>query len=1371
MFVFQAKKQVEEKHLHPFVYELIKRTDLGFSDEQKQQLADYVEKKGESAENNKLDIYFAGKLSAEDFKKAIEDMKDFLKQQYGVEIKVSIEKVVSIDKKEGYYVYYVAHMERFDIPQEKPSVIPTKTITIQEKPSPRPTATMDDVEKRAQELREEGYQGVEIVDSEEEAKKKLGEFPKGSETVLEKYTIETGVDDTLEAENIEIFASSMSTKYEYETYIQNVPDIIHGYGYYFEKAGTYSIPKTKEGTQKEKQKGTQEGALNIRNNAGDAGGFGAYLYTAHADFMTTHTGIATGKAPVDLAAYFCRGYTGVLKGYTPQETIEMHRKKIKTLVDAYHTFDGIRGTIPDDLWVSLRAFSFALADYAIELGVINENRKNEYADAFAFGMLAQIWYESGLTLDQFFPWLREETDMDIDPDLVITTIMKDRDNYRLFYGDQEITEKTVVKASPYKDLLITMPDGNTPLAHLRISHPKWLYAKGAWDGNSKYKNLINKGVFITSIDRWSWLGIGGTARYHPIETEIHFRLTRGKVEDKYIIGYKPVKEEEKPKAVNAFSIVGDREFRLVGTQFKTHGTIIAYGDKSINDLKNDPNFSLDYVGIAVPKKENIAYLVLPAGDPIKDRLPSVVDNCEEGIQNGALVYEDYRYDLILTINGKRINVPPGIPKYLIDKGLKPEDLNYEINQDNTIDIFVYIDKKGRPSKNKTDYFEVIASGVKLDKDDFNAIRGQPISNFASFEDNGRTGLDLYAVVKINKDGTKTLVDAARIAGHEFDYMFLYERGYAKQYLGSLPSSRVVVSESGERSYHIMPTDIPKEWRDLLVGTIPRELITASADGKSGTFTAMLDKNVAVQKGIEGYFVNYWMNYEGKPQPSFEFANLPVSIETLTSKNANTRKSAIAQLVSLSQNPVSAEEASNYIGLISEVEAKWKDKLDKEDRRNLAEARANFERYSGMVGAGERAAGVSRRMPTTISAPTPPTVKPEEEFPAPRSVIPTDLFVGELTDERIEGAFLNLWSALFTDAYMRSEGKPASERVAAVKEYMKAFMNNLGLPTAEEYTGMTDDEKKEIKYKLFATYEVGDNETMAFLDALYSGDIDKVMQILKEGYAHQSPILGAFEGMSNVKIYIPRERVVTGVGGAVFTFESEGYKGGKLGAPQKGLMINASAFVNFIRELYMERSLDINFEDATITLNEKALERYGVEPGVKARIEERLAGGEELYAEGMIGLRFIFDNRGRLQTTYGTPELTVGAGNIRIGNVIVAIEGDYTKLPVFQGTVDRYTLEGKADFILLVPWEVKAGGRITAGERTAFAVVAARIAQKDGAFYLEPFFGAEAKGMGELQQLGGGVTFGTRYGSLRLGVDQTKYNCWMFNVRIGIGGEF
>jgi hypothetical protein len=1366
MFVFQAKKQVEEKHLHPFVYELIKRTGFGFSDEQKQQLADYVEKKGESAENNKLDIYFAGKLSAEDFKKAIEDMKGFIKQ-YGVEIKVSIEK------KEGYYV---AHMERFDIPQEKPSVIPTKTITIQEKPSPRPTATMDDVEKRAQELREKGYQGVEIVDSEEEAKKKLGEFPKGSETVLEKYTIKTGVDDTLREEDIK--------KYKYATVIQGVQAIIHSYGYYFENTGTYSIPKT------------QEGALNIRNNAGDAGGFGAYMYSSYVDFMKAAYRIFTNankkgdkknaekfnkifNDPFYLAAYLCRGYTGVLSfkdetgklERSESKTINMHRKKIQTLVDAYGTFDGIRGTIPDDLWVSFRAFSLALADYAINLGVIDKNRKNEYADAFAFGMLAQIWHESGLTLDQFFQWLREETDMEIDPDKVITTIiMKERDKCRLFYGDQEITEKTVVKASPYKDLLITREDGKTPIAHLRISHPKWLYVMGAWDGNSTYKDLINGGVFITTVEKWSWLGIGGTAYYHPIETEIHFRLTKEKVEDKYIIGYKPVKEEEKPKAVNAFSIVGDREFRLVGTQFKTNGTIIAYGykSKSINDLKNDPNFSLDYVGIAVPKgKENIAYLVLPAGDHIKDRLPSVVDTCEEGIQNGALVYEDYRYDLILTINGKRINVLPGISKYLIDKGLKPEHLNYEINPDNTIDIFVYIDKNGRPSKNPTDHVEVIASGVKISEDDLNAIRGKPISNFASFEDNGRTGLDLYAVVKINKDGTKTLVDAARIAGHEFDYKWLHENNYRKMYLCSLPSSRVVVSESGERSYHIMPTDIPPEYRDLLVGTIPRELITASADGKSGAFTAMLDEHVAVQKGIGKYVVSYWMNYTDKPQPSFEFANLPVSVETLTSKDANTRKSAIAQLVSLSQNPMSREEASNYIGLISEVEAKWKDRLDKEDRRNLAEARANFERYSGMVGAGERAAGVSERIPTTIGAPTPPTIKPKEEFPAPRSVIPTDLFVGELTEERIEGAFFNLWSALFTDAYMRSEGKPASERVAAVREYMKAFMNNLGLPTAEKYGEMLPEEKESVRYKLFANTDVDDDTTMKLLNALYSGDIDTVMQILK-GHK-QSPLLGAFEGMSNVKIYIPRQMVVTVVGGTVFTFESEGYKGGKLGAPQKGLMINASAFVDFIRELYMERSLDINFEDATITLNEKALERYGVEPKVKARIEERLAGGEELYAEGTIGLRFIFDNRGRLQTTYGTPELTVGVGNIRIGNVIVAIEGDYTKLPVFQGTVDRYTLEGKANFLLLVPWEVKAGGRITAGERTAFAVVAAKVMETEGgALSLEPFVGAEAKGMGELQKWGAGTTIGTPYGSSRFGVWRTKDN-WVLDV--GIGVEF
>ena len=1401
MFLFQVKKEIKEKRLHPFVRELIYRTGLGFSDEQKQQLVDYVEKRGESKENNRLDVYFGSKSAAESFENAIREMEPFLRETYGITIKVEI-------KKEG--TYYVAHMTRSDV--LKPEVLVRKELTLPsslQKPTTPPT-TMDDVERKAQRLRESGYQGVEIVDSEEEARKKLEEFPKGSEMVFEKYTIETEINDDPYANMVRIFASSMSSAYKYTTYLEYIPEGIHPYGYYFTpKTGYYSIPRDRNGH------GTDEGALNIRRYAGNVGGTAAYIYNAQASFLSRNYSSKTAKNcsrdPLCLAAYLMRGYTGVLHKkqvkdeqtgevkyvYDEQKTINMHRTNINTLVNAYRTFEGIRGTIPDDLWVSLRAFSYAQAENAADLGIIDKGKKDKYADAFAFGMLAQIWYESGLTLTEFFSWLREETDMVIDPYQVITNIMKVRDEYRLFYGDEEITETTIVKASPYKDLLITMPDGKTPLAHLRISHPRWLDKRAAWDGNYTYRDLLyaystktvqKDKVFATSVAKWSWYGFGGTAYYHEINTELYFSLTKTGVEDVYLIGYKPV--EEKPvEVVNAFSVVGDREARIVGTTFETNGRIIAYGNKSVNDLKNDDGFSLQYIGFAPTKEERemwlpglrgkkeryVAYLLIPEGDPIEDRLPSGVHSCEKNIQNGALVYEDYRYDLILTINGKRTNVLPGIPKFLIDKGLKPENLYYEINTDGTLDIAVLFDERGNiikdPSKYaEARYVEVIASGVELSPEDVKAITGKPISDFASFEDNGRTGLDLYTVVKINPDGTKTLVDAARIAGHEFDYKFLYENGYAKEYFGSLDSSRVVVSDTGERSYHIIPTDIPPDYSDLLVGTIPRELITASKDGKEGMFKARFYQNTEMVKGIKGVYVNYYMNYTGKPPVSFELANLPVSIETLTSKDSKTRKAAIAQLLSLSQNPVSPAEASNYIGLISEVEAKWKDVLDKEDRKNLAEARANFERYSGMVRAGEVAAGVSARTPTTIEVPTPPTFKLKEEFPAPTSVIPTDLFTGEVTEERIRGAFFDLWSALFTDAYMNYEGKPASERINAVRKYMEGFMKHLGLPTSEEYARMTEDKKEEIRYKLFADpHAATDEQTMMFLDALYSGDIGRLMQLLKESYASQSPIHGAFEGMKNVKIYIPRQMVVTGVGGTIFTFESEGYKGGKLGAPQKGLAINFSAFVDFMRELYMERSLDINFEDATITLNERALERYGVEPKFRARIEEILEGGEELYAEGTIGLRFIFDNAGRLQTTYGTPRLTVGVGNVRIGNVIVGIEGDYTKLPVFQGTVDRYTLEGKADFLLLVPWEVKAGGRITAGERTAFAVVGAKLVESEGGFFLQPFVGAEAKGIGELQKWGAGITIGTPpYGSSRFGLWRTKDN-WVFDV--GIGVEF
>ena len=186
---------------------------------------------------------------------------------------------------------------------------------------------------------------------------------------------------------------------------------------------------------------------------------------------------------------------------------------------------------------------------------------------------------------------------------------------------------------------------------------------------------------------------------------------------------------------------------------------------------------------------------------------------------------------------------------------------------------------------------MLASGVKLSDSELNTIREEGISPFVSFEDNGRRSLDIYSVIKINKDGKTILADAADIAGHEFDVEWLYKNQYRKQYICSLPSSRVVETASREKSYHILPTDIPQEYKNLLVGVIPRELIKVEPDGKSGKFTAELDKNVTAQKGIKGYYVNYYLNYKGKPPLSFDFSTLPVSVETLTNKDAATRKSA------------------------------------------------------------------------------------------------------------------------------------------------------------------------------------------------------------------------------------------------------------------------------------------------------------------------------------------------------------------------------------------------------------------------------------------------------------------------------------------------
>jgi|GEM_PF-2150607 len=1408
MFLFQGSLTIKEKEWDAQIKK------MKISNEAKELLNRFIKGEGDWKRRTTLNFYFRSEIAASNFVVAMASLSQYFKNTYGVEITTT--GIGAIKKtKDGYEV--VIYKRKAEGAEGKIAGVPTPTHQavptgvapgVEVKPPAIsgegkvvPAATMADIEKRAQELREKGYLGVEIVDSEKEAREKLGGYPKGSETVFEKYTIETGVDDSLSTQKVEVFASSMSIKYGYTIYFQTIPNIIHGYGYYFTpNTGYYSLVQDRDGH------GSEQGALNIRTYAGNPGGTAAYIYNAHADFLSRNKKTAKKRYkndPLGLAAYLLRGYTGVVHRevdektgevkYNEQKTIDMHKANIKTLVYAYKTFGGIRGTIPDDLWVSLRAFSYAQAENAAGLGIIDKNRKDEYADAFAFGMLAQIWYESGLTLSEFFKWLREEIDMKIDPNVAITTIMKERDEYRIFYGDQEITEETTVKASPYKDLLITMPDGKTPLAHLRISHPKWLDNKKAWDGNKKYANRIQPGVFITDVAKWSWYGFGGTAYYHPISNEIYFSLTKGGIEDKYLIGYKPV--EEKPvEVVNAFSIVGDREARLVGTTFETNGTIIAYGDESINDLKNDENFSLNYIGFSIPKAERemwfpglrgkkeryVAYLLIPKGDPIKDRLPPYINNCEKDIQNGALVYEDYRYDLILTINGKRINAPPGIPKYLIDKGLKPENLYYEINPNNTMDIAVFFDENGNPIKDPSKhtgpkYVEVIAAGIQLSPEDVAAIRNKPISEFASFEDNGRTGLDFYLVVKINPDGTKTLVDAARIAGHEFDYKFLYENGYAKEYFGSLDSSRVVVSATGERSYHIMPTDIPPGYRDLLVGTIPRELITTSRDGKRGEFTATFHQNTEMAEGLRGVSVNYYMNYTGKLPVSFEFANLPVSIETLASKDSKTRKAAISQLLSLSQNPMSPGEASNYMGLISEVEAKWKNVLDKEDRKNLAEARANFERYSGMVRAGEMAAGGSERYPTKIEAPTPPYVGEEEMRPAPDKVIPRDWIKTVPPKEldkwmpRFEGAYMNMWAA-----FAKSIENPDDP---SIKNYTQSFMKNMGLPSSADYASLSQEEKMKIQYLLFGVSNVEDGAVIAFLKAFETGNVDYIRKMAQEN--PQSPMRVLLENLSKFKVMIPQALVMTGVGGTIFRFESEGYIGGKYGAPQRGLAFDLSAFVDFIYEGWRAKYITLNFETGEANFANDYVERYGLEPKLKAKIEQRFAGGEELYAEGTYGIRLIFDDLGRLatgkpKTSYGVGKFAVGVENVRIGNVMVGIEGNWERFPVFEGTADRYSVEGKADFLLLsIPWEVKAGGRTTINgemaEKTAFAIVTAKLVETEGGYSIQPFVGAEYKGINDYLQRGGGILFGSPFGQTKFGIWQRNDGKLVFDV--GIGVEF
>ncbi|MGC8899350.1 MAG: hypothetical protein ACP5KP_02440 [Candidatus Micrarchaeia archaeon] len=1386
MFLFQARKETKEVVEEPLLQEL-KNKGVALSDEGNNLLTKFVRQEGKKWKERKImEFYFKKESTAKNFISAMAELETFIMKNYGVKITCTYNGWT----KDGYLV----RMEKIQVAPEKipptGAVVPTKAPppttkaepTIPPTAAPRgyalgyvkekvqtitPTATMSDVEKRVQELKEKGYLGVEILDSEGEAKKKLEQFPTDSEKVFEHYTIETGVDDTLQSERIEVFASSTS----YTKFLEVVPDLVHSYGYQFSDAGSYPVTP-----------------LNLRNYAGNVGGLVACMYAGHADFMKENKKTAEKKAPLDLAAYLNRGWTGVLKftddtgerKLNESKTINMHKTRIEALFGAYKTFDKIRGVIPDDLWVSLRVFSLAQADHAISLGVIDENRKKEYADAFAFGMLALMWYESGLTHDELLPWLREEIRGTIDPDKVINNIMAERDEYRLFYGDQEITSPTEIVYSPYKDLMITDKDGKTPLAHLRISHPKWLDNRRAWEA-TKAAN-VKKGVLHISIEKWSWLGIGVTAYYHPLKTELWFRLKEGGVEDKYIIGYKPQPPEERPKeVVDAFSVVGDTEFRLVGTQFKTEGTIMAYGDKSINDLKQDENFSLDYIGIAVPKeRKNIAYLVLPQGEDLKDRLPGGIKNYDEGMQNAILVYEDHRYDLILTINNKEKNILPGVSKSLIDKGLKPTDLLFEINRDGTLDIYVYLDEKGKivkdPDKYKgLKYVEVLASGVKLSDADIEAIRTKGISGFASFEDNGRTGLDLYSVVKINEDGTITLVDAARIAGHEFDDKFLYEKGYRREYLGSLPSSRVVKTATGEKSYHILPTDIPEQYRDLVVGTIPRELITASRDGKSGEFTATLDEHVAVQKGIEKYVVSYYMNYTGKPPLSFEFAGLPVSVETLTSKNKEERKAAINQLLAISQNPISLDEAPNYLGMISEAEAKWKDRLDDEDRKNLAVARANFEQYSKVAKAGEMAAAPSVRIPTTIEAPTPPYVGEEEMRPAPEAVIPRDWIKTVPPDQldkwmpRFEGAYMDMWAA-----FAKSIENPNDP---SVKNYTQSFMRNMSLPSSTEYASLSPQEKVKVQYLLFGVSGIDDDVVKDFLKAFETGDIDRIRE-MAQTYA-QSPMRTLLENLSKFKVMIPQALVVTGVGSTIFRFESEGYKGGKYGAPQKGLAFDLSAFVDFIYEGWRAKYITLNFETGEANFANDYIKRYGLEPKVKATIEQRLAGGEELYAEGTYGIRLIFDDLGRLatgkpKTSYGVGKFAAGIENVRIGNVTVGIEGDWERFPVFEGTADRYSLEGKADFLLLsIPWEVKAGGRTTINgkeaEKTAFAVVAAKLVETEGGYSIEPFVGVEYKGINDYLQRGGGVMLGSPFGQTKLGIWQRKDGKLVFDF--GIGVEF
>lgn len=1325
MFVFQAGKKaqkIREEEISPKQYVknflTTKGVSLGGAWED---FFNFLEKKGESADNPYLDIIVVqGEEKASKLADALTILHDYIAQYFGVDIKIS---------RQGNIV----SLERVDVIPQKPEIagVPSK---LPQAPAPayQPPQPWEEVERAKEELGKKYPTVVEFHSSQEKDYWLAQRDPKKEEwEVVGPFRRE--FDDTLHAEKIRVYATSMG---KYTAILWVVPDYIHKFGFYIDNARTYNA----------------KDASAVRDNLGTPGGFLAALFNGQADFLTHKKHGALVRSfkgdPRKLAAFLSRGWTGVLYG-SEKKTISKHYEKIEELMEfAKGSFDNLRGVLPDDSWVAFKVGGEVMADYAIQLGLIDESSRDDYANAFAFGMLEISYFESGLSLKDFFAWYREEDKGRIDPDTVITNIMKERDEYRLFYGAEEITEPTEIVFSPYKDLMIADSSGNM-LAHLRITHSNWLYNKKAWDGNKDYSKLIQEGVFKTSVSKWSWLGIGMTSFYHPVNTEISFDIVPGISEEVWLGGVKPKPEEIRPpeeRMANAFSIVGDREFRIVGTGFKTNGRIIAYGETDIKDLRDDPNFSLNYIAYSSPlpkqemwfpglrgKKERyVAYIPLPAGDPLQDRLPEGIKKYDKGMQNAAFVYEDYRYDLILTTkDGKQMNVLPGVSVNLIQKGLKPEYLQYEINPDGTYDIYVCLNKDGeivrRPDpekiRNREYYIETIATGVNTG--------GSEIVS-ASFVDNKRTGLDIYAVIKLDKDGTATLQDAARIVGHEFDYKWLDEKGYRKVYLGSLPSSRVVETAPGEKSYHILPTDISSDWQPLLVGTIPPELIRVSADGKTGEFTAELYPTVAVQKGIKNYYVTYYMNYKGKPPVSFDFAGLPVSVETLASKDAETRKAAISQLLSLSQNPMSSTEASDYMGLISEVEGKWRDRLDEEDRKNLAAARANFERYSGIARGGEIAAGVSERLPTL----------PEPQY----TLSMNQQSITGLTTADIPSQWDRIWGIQDDQAKLHrfSEAVHAlgvglildvgEEREKAKQfgyEFLKAFIPN-PKPSFED---LTEEEKNAIAAMVYGKDygqlgSVQKTNVAKIYSLLINGNIKELFET--PGLIEATNLEGIVDPISKMEFLSKINENVMSVGDIILDWRSGGTAAGELGAPTAGLAANLGAFVDFIDTEYKRGRLQlIKVEETDPETGEKKIHyayggldiadkrRLGIEPRLRGEITARLPSGIKATIKGGVGYRAEFEKgergRGRWTSNVG-----MEIGDIRIPhtNVVLLINGDWGKIPALRGMEERTTVSGTASFNLLVPHSATIGlrrsvytreGEVeelspTGVERTGFAVL-------------------------------------------------------------------